>query len=263
MAKVIKVLKASGKLEPFSPQKVRRSLSRIGVAEPAREEILAALVEGIYDGIPTSEIYARLLKLIQASSPHLAPKYNLRRAIGELGPSGYPFEDFFAGVLKARGYDAAVRQEVAGNCVRHEIDVVAQRAGQRLMVECKFHNRAGVKSDVKDALYVYARFLDVGKSFDEGWLVTNTKMTSQARAYAACVGLRVISWDYPEDFSLRSLVEETRLYPITALTALSGGEKKELLARGIVFCKDLVGEAAGELSPKRRGALSRELSEVC
>ena len=100
-----------------------------------------------------------------------------------------------------------------GACVSHEIDVIAEKTTAALVIECKFHNQPGTKSDVKVALYVQARFEDIQKQwqkqpepsrkFHEVWLATNTKLTSDAIQYASCVGLKAIGWDYPPNNGLQ------------------------------------------------------------
>jgi hypothetical protein len=135
-------------------------------------------------------------------------------------------------------------------CVTHEVDVTAQKDNRHIMVECKFHNQPGVKSDVKVALYVQARFEDVakkwqqepshGQRFHEAWLVTNTKLTTDAIRYASCVGMTAIGWRFPEDNSLEHLIEQFNLHPLTCLTSLSDTRKQSLLSQGVVLCKELI-----------------------
>ena len=45
----------------------------------------------------------------------------------KLGPTGYPFEDFIAKLLQADGYETKVRQILKGECITHEIDVIAEK----------------------------------------------------------------------------------------------------------------------------------------
>src|SRR5690606_19401708 len=73
----------------------------------------------------------------------------------------------------------------------------------------------------------------------EGWLVTNTKLTSDAISYANCAGLNVIGWDYPEKGNLQDLILETGVHPLTFLSTLSQHEKNSLLEQGVVMCRDL------------------------
>ena len=252
----MKVRKASGELEEFSAQKVKNGLLRAGATEELADKILDHLEPELYEEIPTREIYSHVFSLLKKWGLPLASKYNLKSAIRELGPSGYPFEQFVASILLRLGYQVKVGEIVQGKCVAHEIDVIAQKNGSLFLVETKFHNRAGTKSDIQTALYVWARFLDVSQKsadFKEGWLVTNTKATAQAITYANCVGLKVVSWDYPENFSLRYLIEKSKLHPITCLQTLKENEKKILLKKGVVFCQDL---ARGKISPQVKSELS-------
>ncbi|MBI4100718.1 restriction endonuclease [Candidatus Microgenomates bacterium] len=235
----INVVKASGEIEPFSEEKVRASLRRAGADNNLTSQLVSHVKGELYNGIPTKVIYSHIFDLLRKEKSRLSSRYNLKEAIMQLGPTGFPFEKFVAGILGFSGYSCEVGKIVRGKCVAHEIDVAAQKDNERLMIECKYHNQPGAKTDIKTALYVYARFLDVQESFNQGWLVTNTKATTDARVYAECVGLKLISWDWPPENSLRFLIEKSGLHPITALNFLDEGEKKDLLAKGVVFQKDL------------------------
>lgn len=247
---MIKVKKASGELEAFSEKKVINSLRRAGADEDLANSILSRIKSELYDGISTQKIYSRVYDLLKRERSRLVPHYSLKRAVMKLGPTGYPFEKFIASILKERGYKTDVGVTVSGKCVNHEVDVVAQKDNEHFMVECKFHNRPGTRSDVKVALYVKARFDDVAKSwkqkpghskmFHQAWLVTNTKLTSDAITYGECVGMRLIAWNYPQKGSLQNLIEETGLHPLTCLTTLSKQQKKKLLEQDIVLCRDLL-----------------------
>src|SRR5205085_12654308 len=105
-----------------------------------------------------------------------------------LGPTGYPFEDFIARILQSFGYSTKVRQFLMGKCVSHEIDIVAEKSGKSCMIEAKFHNNPGIRSEIHVALYTQARFQDVKlrNTLDSAWLVTNTKTTVDANTYALC-----------------------------------------------------------------------------
>lgn len=158
----------------------------------------------------------------------------------DLGPTGYPFEKFIAAVLQTMGHRVLINQIVQGKCVSHEIDVVSQNK-EKYMIECKFHGIPGGRTDIKVALYTYARFLDVKDkgAFDVPWLMTNTKLTQEVKSYALCMGMRVTAWDYPEGDSLNEMIDKSGLYPITASTILSEEKKLELLGKGVVFTRDL------------------------
>ena len=144
------------------------------------------------------------------------------------------------------------RQTVLGGCVAHEVDVVAYNEKKLIMVEAKFHNELGTKSDLKVVLYIKARFDDLeenvfnyggqNRKVTDSWLVTNTKFSSTAIHYAVCKNMTLIGWNYPEKGSLQDMIEEESLHPITCLTSLSGEQKKSLLAGGVVLCSAIAKE---------------------
>jgi hypothetical protein len=238
----ITVKKASGVYEPFSVKKLRNSLKRAGANKKLITKVQDHVEKQLYDGITTKKIYQEVYRILGQLDHSLALRYNLKEAIMALGPSGYPFENFVAGVLDRHGYQTKTNQIIRGHCISHEIDVTARKDNTSWMIECKFHNRPGTKSKIKEALYTHARFLDVTQTgkFDQGWLITNTKVTSQAIDYALCVNLQILSWDYPPNESLRYLIEKSNLHPVTCLAGLDDNERRQILLSDIVFCHDLV-----------------------
>lgn len=267
---MINVLKANGATEPFSDEKVMNSIRRARIPQNVQPQVLQHIRSKIYDGISTEEIYRHIIEFLEASpQPYIESKYSLKQAIMALGPSGYPFEDFLAKVLQSSGYSTKVRQILTGKCVTHEVDVVAEKAGKTAIVEAKFHNSPGTRSEVQTALYTYARFLDVKErnKCDETWLVTNTKTTVDANTYAMCVGMKVISWDYPDQGSLRDLIEQSRLHPITMMRSLSQAAKVSLLDQHIVLCKDIVEHeeilTMVPLTKEEREKVSAEAKVIC
>ena len=167
----------------------------------------------------------------------------------ELGPSGFPFEKYLSEILAHKGYKVQVGKIVEGKCVKHEVDVIAEKDEQHFMIECKYHNSPGIFCDVKIPLYIQARFKDIesqwkiipghGAKFHQGWVVTNTRFTTDAITYGTCAGLKLVSLDYPKAGSLREMIEETGLYPLTCLTSLTQQEKKLLLGKKIVLCREV------------------------
>src|SRR3989344_4295584 len=87
----------------------------------------------------TKEIYTHAFEILHREEKPVALKYSLRHAIMELGPSGFPFEDFVAEIFRAKGFEAKTGQVVKGFCVEHEIDVVAWNEEKLIMVEAKLH----------------------------------------------------------------------------------------------------------------------------
>lgn len=268
---MITVIKASGEKEPFSEEKVKQSITRAGIPTELHALVLAHVKEKLYDNIPSSEIYHHIAEFLDLSKvPFAKAKYRLKQAIMDLGPTGYPFEDFVAEILKTQGFQTEVRRVLQGNCITHEIDVIAEKkdgqTAKKIMVEAKFHNTPGVKTDVHVSLYTKARFDDVKTrhGFTDVWLVTNTKVSLDAVSYAECCGVHIISWSFPEGESLRDLIEQSGLTPITALTTISHDQKQKLLDQHIVLCRDVVHDpnatAILELSPDQKQKLLDEVN---
>jgi len=203
----------------------------------------------LHDGMTTKQIYTQAFSHLKSEDRPSAGRYHLRTALMELGPSGHPFEQFVGKLLEAEGFSTEVAIVARGRCISHELDVVAHKGNEHIMVECKFHNQYGTKSDAKVALYVQARFEDIEKRWraepEHGtklhgvWLVTNTKLTSDATDYAKCVGMHALGWNYPEIDSLQELVERYGLHPLTCITRLNRSQKQALIDEGLVLCKDL------------------------
>ena len=235
-----RVVKASGTLEKFDEEKLRRSLTGAGASAELAEKIVEHVSSRVYDGISTDELHGITLEALWRLRPRVAASYNLRRALMMLGPSGYPFEKYYASLLRAYGYRVETDVLLDGRCARHEVDVVAEKGERRLMVECKYHSRPGTKVDLQVALYVYARFLDLREYFTEAWLVTNTKFSEEAIRYARCVGLSLRGWKYPEKEGLERMIESKRLYPVTVIPSLDGEARVRLLKANIVLLRELI-----------------------
>jgi len=244
----VEVVKASGEVEPYSRDKVVASLIRCGVPEGEASALAVEVERELPPRVTTHEIHRKLESLLRRRRPAHALRYVLRRAIMRLGPEGYPFEKYFARLLNKLGYSTWVNVVLEGRCADHEVDIVAEKGGRRYMIECKYHNAPGTRTDLKVALYVYARFLDLRDYFDVAWIVTNTKLTLEAVKYVECVGMRAVAWRYPEGRGLEALVEETRLYPITVLSSLGEEARRRLLASGYVTLEDLWRMDARELA---------------
>lgn len=238
------ITKASGKIVPYSEEKLKVSLQKAGAQGDVIESVINNIRPKFYRGITTRKIYQLAFNELRQSAGYLAARYHLKRGIMELGPSGYPFEQFIAALLKRQGYTVMTGQKVNGRCVTHEIDVVAEKDKRIFMIECKYHNQPGTFCDVKIPLYIQARFKDVEKveneiKFHQGWVVTNTRFSSDAIKYGTCAGLNLIGWDYPHKESLKSMVDSLGLYPITCLVSLTKVEKQRLLDSKIVLCREL------------------------
>jgi len=243
------ITKKSGEKVPFDQEKLKRSLERSGAGEKDIQAIIRQVNDRLVDGMSTHKVYQMAYSILRKGSSKVAGKYRLKKAIFELGPTGYPFEKFVGELLKFQGYQVQVGQIVKGHCVEHEVDVIAEKEHQKFMIECKFHQDQGKKSDVKVSLYIHSRFLDIEKQwnknpqeslrFHQGWIVTNTRFTEDSIRFGKCVGLKLISWDYPAQGSLKQRIDVSGLHPITVLNSLTKKEKQEILNKNIVLCRNL------------------------
>ena len=247
--KPIFIKKNSFDVEPFSTQKLEHSLLRSGASEEEIENIISKIQTEIYDGISSIEIYKKVFAYLKKSNSTSASRYSLKSAIFDLGPTGYPFERLVAALLREKGFKTSVSVILYGECVTHEIDVLAEKEGSVYAIECKFHSDSNAVSNVKIPLYINSRFLDIQKQWNtnskntthlkQGWLVTNTRFTIDAINYAKCVGLNLLSWDYPLNNGIKDNIDSFDLYPITTLINLSKDEKTTLISKDIILVKEL------------------------
>lgn len=248
----INIIKSSGEKVKFSLDKLRTSLKRSGADEDVVNQVLDKVHEELYQGISTKEIYNRAFALLKKNKSYFASKYKLKKAIYELGPTGFPFEQFVSAVLRYSGYKTEVGITLQGKCVSHEIDVIARKNSETTIIECKFHSDQGLNCNVKIPLYINSRFKDIrdnwhrlnqeDESLTQGWVVTNTRFTKDAIQYGNCCGLYLLSWDYPLNNGLKDRIDRLGLYPITVSTLLSQREKQFLLSRSVVLCRDLIND---------------------
>ncbi len=246
--KKVFIIKTDGSREEFNAVKLNESLTKAGASPEVREKISGHIAREVEDGMSTTAIYRHAFELLHKFQWPVAARYSLKRAIADLGPSGFPFEKFVAEIFKAKGFETLTDQIVNGKCIDHEVDVVAWNENKLIMAEAKFHNELGMKSDLKVALYVKARFDDLKemefvygskRRLDEGILITNTNFTEKAVRYSECAGVKLIGWNYPAVGNLHDTISDTGLHPITCLTSLSSADKKSLMGKGVVLCRNV------------------------
>ncbi|TSD06403.1 MAG: nuclease [Parcubacteria group bacterium Greene0714_7] len=262
------IIKGDGNKESFAIEKLTESLRRSGTDEHLAEAVAKRVGATVKDGMTTTAIYQEAFKVLRKEERVSAARYSMRRAILDLGPTGFPFEKFVAALMHAKGYETSYGITVQGRCIDHEVDVVMRKDGKAIGAELKFHNTPGFKTDLKTALYVRARYWDIQwgaedreekAGIDEGWLVTNTKFTSKAIQYSNCSGIKLLGWSYPDGASLSDFIRETGVYPITILTTLSQAEKNRLLQSGVTMCHMVMSDPD---SLKRIGIPAKKQSEV-
>jgi len=275
--KIMTVKKISGEIEQFSTQKLEKSLMKSGATKQEVQTIIKIISPMIYNGISSDVIYGKAYFLLKKLNKVSASKYSLKRAIFDLGPTGFPFEKLVGALLKEKGYETKVSVILNGECITHEIDILAEKDGNVYAIECKFHSDAKTVSNVKVPLYINSRFLDIQKQWNlnaknkthlkQGWLVTNTRFTQDAVDYGKCVGLTLLSWDYPKGNGMSKNIDAYGLYPVTVLTTLTKREKEQIIAMDIILVKEL---AKGshylnkiKISPQRIKNILSEVEKLC
>jgi len=273
----VEIIKASGEKAIFKIEKLIASLKKAGASEELASNIANEIEGSLFDGMTTKEIYKKAFSKLRKHSRPTAARYKLKKAIMELGETGYPFEKFVAALLASEGYETKVGVIVQGHCVTHEVDVIAQNDKHHYMCECKFHNKQGRHCNVKIPLYIQSRFKDVERAwrkrqghetkFHQGWIFTNTRFSTDAMQYGKCIGLKLISWDYPENDGIKDKVDRSGIHPVTCLTTLTSREKKALIELDKILCIDLCNNPnllqKIDVSEKRHQKILDEAFDLC
>ena len=275
--KVILIKKASGEEEAFSSDKLERSLLNAGAKNETILKIVADIESWIYPGVSSKKIYSRAFSMLRGEKTTSSLRYRLKQAILELGPTGYPFEILIGKLFQHMGFRTEVGIVVEGKCVTHEMDVIATNDIVQHLVECKYHKDQGKQVSVQVPLYVRSRVDDIiskrqgiveyqDLSFT-GWVVTNTRFSSDSVQFGTCSGLKLLAWNYPTGNGLKENFEKFKIYPITVLRNLTIKHKQYLLNQDIVTCSQLLENSDSlinlELSKAKYSNLMKELNDIC
>ncbi|MFV5698539.1 restriction endonuclease [Flavobacterium sp. ZT3R17] len=273
----MKIVKHSGDIVEFNPDKLKSSLLKSGASAVVVENILQTIRKQMYEGISTKHIYKMAFGLLKKTANSHAARYNLREAIRLLGPAGFFFEKYIARLFASEDYKTKTNVTLQGKCVSHEIDVLIKKNGTIAMIECKYHAGRDAASDVKVPMYILSRFNDLkinqhpvfsdNDVISKCWIVTNNRFTTDAIDFANCSGLNLLSWNYPEDNNLKTKNDNSYLYPVTCLTTLSLAEKDKLLILDVILVKEIINnsdclEKIG-LSTIRIKNVLKEASDLC
>jgi hypothetical protein len=265
MENKIYVVNLRGEKEPFSFRKVYQSARNAGASKELALEIAKEIEKEIFDGISTSQIFERIFELLLKKSARSAIKFNLKRAIEKLGPTGFPFEKFVAKIFEFEGFEVKTNQIIPGFCVDHEVDFLAKKENLVYLGECKFRQEPGGRVDLKAALANFASFLDIqkGKFLNskleyKSILVTNAKFTKEATKYSECVGVKLLGWRYPKGSGLEFLIEKNQIYPVTILPSVTSPIAKELISQGIVLVKEIFEKKFKEIKISKKEKILKE-----
>ncbi|MGA9530623.1 MAG: restriction endonuclease, partial [Candidatus Babeliales bacterium] len=215
------IIKSSGEREEFSLVKFRHSLDKSGLTPEEQDKLIEIIKQKHFKN--TKELFAFTRSYLHKKNPVLSSRYSLKKALFELGPAGFPFEQFVAALFQEKGYEIETDVILSGWCIDHEIDVVAKKEHQIEIIECKFHGNTLLKTNVKVTLYIKARFDDIFKKLTQDqtvtlpqdyapWLISNTRFTSNAIAYARCAHLELLGWSFPPNNGLQQWIEAAHLH---------------------------------------------------
>lgn len=265
------VINLRGEREPFSWQKVYKSAKRAGAPSFLSKDIADKIEEEAYQDIKTSEIFRQIRKFLREKSPRAGLRFDLKKAMRMLGPTGFAFEKYAAEIFSEKGFKTKLNKIVAGRCCKHEIDFIAENNEKIIYCECKYRNQGGSRIDLPLILQNSARFSDIRNSSSlkersgakklETLVITNTKFTSEAIRYSSCAGTGLLGWRYPRKQGLEYFIETHKLYPITILPSF----KKSLFAvfseKKIMLAKDVLSLDVDRFT-KENNLLSRELQPL-
>ncbi len=246
----MKVAKSNGEIVEYNPRALRISLSKSGATKDEVDEVFDLLLKDVYDGIPTTTLFNLAFEHLKTYRNSYAARYSLKRALSQLGPEGYYFEKYIKRLMESAGYNAVNGEIIQGNAVTHEIDVVAQRDEKLYFLECKFRNDIEAKISVTTPMYFMSRMIDLSDKefsyFDKklkptkGFLVTNAYLTTDSIDWATFYNIGLISWNYPEKMSLKYLIDNLAIYPVTCLTNITKEQQRILLDNDCLLVKDIL-----------------------
>ncbi len=263
---MMEVIKMNGDRVPFSEEKVRTSIRRTGAAKEVEDRIITEVYESLKSGWTTQELYKFVFERLQKQNVCYACRYSLRDAIMMLGPAGFHFEVYVAAILNEHGFTAEnPKNDIQGSCITHEVDVLAEKNGERIMIEAKFRNRIGDYVNSKDTLATWARFLDLQDGAAEGkcepvdtaWIVTNARFSEHASTYARCKGMKTIGWKSGGELAIEKLIDSRGLYPVTVIDQLTPAELQSFASVNLLLCKDVAKQEPEELAHKLDISLKR------
>ncbi|MGY6562280.1 MAG: ATPase [Luteibaculaceae bacterium] len=277
MNQAVTITKASGLTEVFKSEKLAFSLQKAGADKETITEILKEVESFLYPKITTAKIYTLAFAVLRKKNLLAQYKYKMKQAILQFGETGYPFEHLIAEVFKRKGYIVKVGEVVQGHCVSHEIDVFAYNDHYLYLVECKYSPNRKKQVSIQTPLYVKARMDDVILALQKEkeysnlqfkpMLAVSTRFSSDTIAYGNCVDLSLLSWEYPKEKNLFSLMSDFKIYPITLLNNLSKKDKLYLLEKGVVSCTGLKANQEAldslNLSIQKQRAVNQELEIIC
>ena len=117
----MQVIKRSGEFEKFNPKKIYYSVREAGGSKFLAKEAMHRIRLFYHKNVTTDEILDILLKFLK-KEPGVSERYDMKRAIMSLGPSGFPFETF----LMLLNHDTSPKGFRFGFQINRIIQLIAQ-----------------------------------------------------------------------------------------------------------------------------------------
>jgi len=199
------VTKYSGEKQKYSQEKVLSSIIRSGIEKNKALGILTDVENRLTDGISTQKLYKIVGEEIEKHGLKIGQNtYKLREALARMG--SFDFEIFVHKILEKDGFECAYNIIVNGECVEHQVDIIAQKQQKLYYVEVKHHRNYHRNCGLGTICEVQARLEDMKKGygknkydFSQAWLFTNTKISNHAKQYGKCKDIRLTSWRFDTD----------------------------------------------------------------
>ncbi|MDD5696639.1 MAG: restriction endonuclease, partial [Candidatus Pacebacteria bacterium] len=252
------VIDARGESEPFSLEKVHRSVIKSGGSRQLAEKVGKEIEALIYPGIKTKEIFRAVKSILKKESVETSMRFSLRDGIRTLGPAGFGFEKYASEIFSDHGYAVKTNEWLKGKCIDYETDILIEKNNVLFIAECKYKNKPGEKVDVGVCLKVFASFFDIKNSGHlkekeiKPLVVTNAKFTNKAITYGKCQGVELLGWNYPQDNGLERLIESKNLYPVTVLPSFKGCFMDIFASECIMTVKDVLDMDIEKFSQKAK-----------
>lgn len=246
----MKVEDAHGGMRDYNPHKIVKAAKRAGFDDENAQRIESRVTGRVWDEITTGKLHSIVQEEMKDIHEGYARRFMLRESIADLDPNYHEFEKYMVKVLRQDGVDAewSPRPKPQGECIDHEIDIVADEMGKKFIVECKHHYHHHRYTGLDIPMRQWARLDDLQAGddigikdsieVDQAWVIVNTKLSDHAKDYAECKDIRMTAWQYPDEYALNNLVERNDTYPITMLNPPHHA-RVEMSKRNILTFQDL------------------------
>lgn len=253
----MKVTKKSGDVEDYNPDKLCQSIEVAGAPKHIAEQICTQVGDKLGTQVTTSKIFRHTVRQLLRDDVDSLARYSIRRALDDLGPTGFLFEQFVESLLQAYEYTTERNVIMQGECVSHEVDVLAHKNNFHFIIEAKYHNDHNLKTSIDKVMYADARYMDIVRRLQAKesnadkqysiWIITNTRFTQKSIDYALCRNVKLLGWNYPEESNLEEMIVRKKMYPITILPSLTRYARDVFTDKDMILAQDILPYSVDQL----------------